>query len=345
MRSQRQGHSCNSSELNKILVFRNAVLNYTSNLVHENVHHYFWERERKEGLGKGAVDYSKLEAAIRTLVSRLEQMRVDFGQKSAAFSLLLLNWLFELFSDLCRQNHNRPYFNHQRPTPITLLKAFQQISSVADLLKLLERTFTSTLKVAPEKAIHAFVTAHKTFFNNFDWITMYITDSFPNDLAKQLLTSGAHDFQAFCSDLNKTDIKRIPQMQEEYAGRLRLISDIFLYMERNRKAELRYCFLQVLMGFMEKGDNLLETIFLVKLSITFPEIILFFADDIIQMVIDPRIADKIGLLSRNPSFQIAISYPVQLHNFTAKLLERASTNTIFRLVNFIGPLIYQIIPA
>jgi hypothetical protein len=36
-------------------------------------------------------------------------------------------------------------------------------------------------------------------------------------------------------------------MQEEYAGRLRLISDIFLYMERNRKAELRYCFLQVLM--------------------------------------------------------------------------------------------------
>jgi hypothetical protein len=42
-------------------------------------------------------------------------------------------------------------------------------------------------------------------------------------------------------------------------------------------------FIKTFQGFMEKGDNLLETIFLVKLSITFPEIILFFADDIIQM--------------------------------------------------------------
>jgi hypothetical protein len=85
---------------------------------------------------------NNLEEAIKILVEKLDNLRVGCHPKSS-FSIILLNWLFELFSDLWRQNHNRPYFNHQRPLPITLLRAFQKIPSISNLLTLLQTTFTS----------------------------------------------------------------------------------------------------------------------------------------------------------------------------------------------------------
>nr|CAD2131375.1 unnamed protein product [Meloidogyne enterolobii] len=99
---------------NNVPSARGAVLHYIAKLVHETVHLYFSEKERKEGTGKG-VDYTNLETSVKQLISTLNSFKGEIKTKTtSSFPLLLLQWLFELCADLSHQNHNRPYFNLQR---------------------------------------------------------------------------------------------------------------------------------------------------------------------------------------------------------------------------------------
>jgi len=84
-----------------------------------------------------------LETSVKQLISTLNSFKGEIKTKTtSSFPLLLLQWLFELCADLSHQNHNRPYFNLQRPLPSVLLKAFQQMPCIVDLLSLMENIFT-----------------------------------------------------------------------------------------------------------------------------------------------------------------------------------------------------------
>lgn len=273
------------------------------------------------------------------MVAKLRELRAD--SNSSTFSLNLLTWLFELFSDLCRQNNNRPFFNHQRPSPQVILRIFQQNPCIADLLILLEATFTFLLNSSPDKAIHSFITAHKMFLNNFDWITIYIMDSFPPDTVNHLIRTGASEFQTFCKELLlPTNAQRISQLQEDYAAKLRLFGDIFQYMGRSNRIELRNCFFSIIRKFARTGENFTELVFLLKLIFFAPEIVLPFTDELIQLVINPHFIDQLYVFNQNTSLRIAVSHPAQMQNFFAKILEKASTNSILALLEFISPLIH-----
>ncbi|CAK5076636.1 unnamed protein product [Meloidogyne enterolobii] len=268
---------------NNVPSARGAVLHYIAKLVHETVHLYFSEKERKEGTGKG-VDYTNLETSVKQLISTLNSFKGEIKTKTtSSFPLLLLQWLFELCADLSHQNHNRPYFNLQRPLPSVLLKAFQQMPCIVDLLSLMENIFTEMLNSTPEKTIQTFISAQKAFINNFDWITLFIAESFPPNFAKNLLKNGAEEFHSFCGELSRSNVQLAAQVHEEYSGRLRIYSDIFKCLERNKKVEFRRFVLDVLNEFLLTSENLHEFVFLVKLALVSPEIIIPYADEIVQI--------------------------------------------------------------
>ncbi|KAL7074321.1 hypothetical protein ACQ4LE_006219 [Meloidogyne hapla] len=320
---------------NNVPSARGAVLHYIAKLVHEMVHLHFSEKERKEGTGKG-IDYTNLEASVKQLISTLSSFKGEIKSNTSSFPLLLLQWLFELCADLSHQNHNRPYFNLQRPLPSVLLKAFQQIACIEDLLLLLESTFTEMLNSIPEKTIQTFISAQKAFMNNFDWITLFISESFPPNFAKNLLKIGADEFHAFCGELSRSNVQRAAQVHEEYSGRLRIYSDIFRCLERSRKLEFRLFILDVLNEFLLTNENLREFVFLVKLALVSPEVFTPYADEMIQIVLDRQLSPILTLLSQTPSFGLAMSNNLQLQNMITRILERASTNSLFKIIEFIG---------
>uniref|UniRef100_A0A915NDP7 Integrator complex subunit 5 N-terminal domain-containing protein n=1 Tax=Meloidogyne floridensis TaxID=298350 RepID=A0A915NDP7_9BILA len=102
------------------------------------------------------------------------------------------------------------------------------------------------LNSTPEKTIQTFISAQKAFINNFDWITLFIAESFPPNFAKNLLKNGAEEFHAFCGELSRSNVQLAAQVHEEYSGRLCIYSDIFKCLERNRKVEFRRFVLDVL---------------------------------------------------------------------------------------------------
>uniref|UniRef100_A0A1I8BTG3 INTS5_N domain-containing protein n=1 Tax=Meloidogyne hapla TaxID=6305 RepID=A0A1I8BTG3_MELHA len=289
---------------NNVPSARGAVLHYIAKLVHEMVHLHFSEKERKEGTGKG-IDYTNLEASVKQLISTLSSFKGEIKSNTSSFPLLLLQWLFELCADLSHQNHNRPYFNLQRPLPSVLLKAFQQIACIEDLLLLLESTFTEI-------------------------------ESFPPNFAKNLLKIGADEFHAFCGELSRSNVQRAAQVHEEYSGRLRIYSDIFRCLERSRKLEFRLFILDVLNEFLLTNENLREFVFLVKLALVSPEVFTPYADEMIQIVLDRQLSPILTLLSQTPSFGLAMSNNLQLQNMITRILERASTNSLFKIIEFIG---------
>uniref|UniRef100_A0A915MQF4 Uncharacterized protein n=1 Tax=Meloidogyne javanica TaxID=6303 RepID=A0A915MQF4_MELJA len=78
----------------------------------------------------------------------------------------------------------------------------------------------------------------------------------------------------------RSNVQLAAQVHEEYSGRLRIYSDIFKCLERNRKVEFRRF---VLDEFLLTSENLQEFVFLVKLALVSPEIIIPYADEIVQI--------------------------------------------------------------
>uniref|UniRef100_A0A914MB13 Uncharacterized protein n=1 Tax=Meloidogyne incognita TaxID=6306 RepID=A0A914MB13_MELIC len=192
------------------------------------------------------------------------------------------------------------------------------------------------LNSTPEKTIQTFISAQKAFINNFDWITLFIAESFPPNFAKILLKNGAEEFHSFCGELSRSNVQLAAQVHEEYSGRLRIYSDIFKCLERNKKVEFRRFVLDVLNEFLLTSENLQEFVFLVKLALVSPEIIIPYADEIVQIVLDCQLSPILTLLSQTPSFGLAMSNNLQLQNMITRILERANTNSLFKIIEFIG---------
>uniref|UniRef100_A0A183CIP6 INTS5_N domain-containing protein n=1 Tax=Globodera pallida TaxID=36090 RepID=A0A183CIP6_GLOPA len=312
---------------------RDAVLYFISNLIHENVHLHLSEQERKDA--SKSVDYSSLQRAVLRLLTNLNTFRVEYSDKKMSFSISLLKMLFELFSELFRKNCQRPFFTHQPPPPALFLSEFQQIQCVSELFALLDSTFASLMQIRPESAVFAFVSAHKSFFANFDWVAIHIAETFPT-IVVHLVRVGAEEFCAHCNEMLNPAIRlnaaHVVQLQDEYNTRLRLFTEVFLYMERKRKLELRACFTSIIEKFLRTGDNWRELLFLIKLSLFSPTVTLPFMDELLPHIIQhPFLADRLHELAANPALSIAVSPTNFLQNFLRKMVENASTEHVFDL--------------
>ncbi|CAK5060085.1 unnamed protein product [Meloidogyne enterolobii] len=112
---------------------------------------------------------------------------------------------------------------------------------------------------------------------------------------------------------SRSNVQLAAQVHEEYSGRLRIYSDIFKCLERNKKVEFRRFVLDVL--------NVSPQF----CSIT--QILIF---------LDSQLSPILTLLSQTPSFGLAMSNNLQLQNMITRILERANTNSLFRIIEFIG---------
>ncbi|KAL3090056.1 hypothetical protein niasHS_006508 [Heterodera schachtii] len=324
--------------LNEVPAARDAVFYFISNLIHENVHLYLSEKERKDATK--CVDYSNLQRAVLRLLTNLNTFRTEYSDKNLSFSVSLLKALFELCSELFRKNCQRPFFAPQQPSPAMFLTNFQQIPCVSELFALLDSTFASLLHIRPDSAVLAFVSAHKNFYANFDWIAIHIAETFPK-IAVHLVKVGAEEFCAHCNDMlnpaNRSNVARVVQLQDEYSARLRLFKEMFLYMENKQTLELRSVFTSIVEKFLLSGENWRELLFLLKLSLFSPAVTLPFVNELLPHIIQhPFLVDRLQELAANPALSIAISPTNFLQNFFEKVVENASTEYVFKLAKIVS---------
>uniref|UniRef100_A0A915E6W3 Uncharacterized protein n=1 Tax=Ditylenchus dipsaci TaxID=166011 RepID=A0A915E6W3_9BILA len=296
---------------------RGAALHFLGNMIHENAHLYFLRKEK----------------------SNLTEFYIGRAEKES-YAIELLNWLFTLLAELGMQNSQRPVMKGSKAPPV-LLDVFLNCPCIADLIHLLNKTFSFILMKAPEEAISVLIESARQG-DKADWIWLHIANTFPSEVVPHLISIGIEDFRGYCNELGKQNISKIRliQIQEECNYMFRSFSEFFTYLaEKKKNTVLKLKIREVIEDyFIKESSDPIGLLFVIKLFLISPVIFIFMIEDL-KSYISTRSLISLISLGNHPAMLITILPRPFLHDFLIKMAMNVDLSILFGLTEQLVPIV------
>lgn len=335
---------CANNMLLEIPSSRQALLYFVGNLIHEHVHTYFLEQEgtlKKTPIK--STDSENRPETINLILKRLSE-QVRELQFKETFPLEILNWAFEMFSELAKRNIGRPIFRASVVSASVFLSKLSDILCIVQAIGLMKQCFDILAKFDQEKAFSLLAESSKQNAPNLNWIFLTIIDSFPSITIRPLFEQGVTEFRDLCASMMGPDVKdnslidirgltptKALQLNEEFEKKLMFFGDVFFYLAQKQNIEFKLFTAAIINKFHDGEENTDEMLFLIKLIINFPEIILPFVEEFLQPI-DTILIQKFIRLASTPACIFALLPHNKFQEFIQKFTSRVGIDTLLDII-------------